>query len=74
MADELILRKGGFVQHWKWVKNDWKLYKVFTTPEQVLFSYKVFSGDYNGDGLSDFLVYDGFMLPIVKLFLMSNLS
>ncbi len=38
-------------------KLEWSLYKVFSAPEQALFSYKVFSGDYNGDGLSDFLIY-----------------
>ncbi|WP_036024943.1 SpvB/TcaC N-terminal domain-containing protein, partial [Leptospira noguchii] len=36
----------------------WKLYKVFTTPEQTLFSHDRFSGDFNGDGFSDFLLFD----------------
>lgn len=37
---------------------DWKLYKVFTAPEQTLFGHDRFSGDFNGDGLSDFLLFD----------------
>ncbi|WP_016761880.1 SpvB/TcaC N-terminal domain-containing protein, partial [Leptospira kirschneri] len=36
----------------------WKLYKVFTTPEQSLFGHDRFSGDFNGDGFSDFLIFD----------------
>ncbi|WP_244265096.1 SpvB/TcaC N-terminal domain-containing protein [Leptospira alexanderi] len=36
----------------------WKLYKVFTAPEQALFGHDRFSGDFNGDGLSDFLLFD----------------
>ncbi|UOG62592.1 SpvB/TcaC N-terminal domain-containing protein [Leptospira noguchii] len=36
----------------------WKLYKVFTAPEQSLFSHDRFSGDFNGDGFSDFLLFD----------------
>ncbi len=36
----------------------WKLYKKFTAPEQTLFGYDRFSGDFNGDGLSDFLLFD----------------
>ncbi|EMY76557.1 virulence plasmid 65kDa B protein [Leptospira weilii serovar Ranarum str. ICFT] len=36
----------------------WKLYKVFTAPEQALFGHDRFSGDFNGDGLSDFLIFD----------------
>lgn len=36
----------------------WKLYKVFTTPEQSLFGHDRFSGDFNGDGFSDFLLFD----------------
>ncbi|ONF83288.1 SpvB/TcaC N-terminal domain-containing protein [Leptospira santarosai] len=36
----------------------WKLYKVFTAPEQALFGHDRFSGDFNGDGFSDFLIFD----------------
>ncbi|WP_061218192.1 SpvB/TcaC N-terminal domain-containing protein [Leptospira weilii] len=36
----------------------WKLYKVFTAPEQSLFGHDRFSGDFNGDGFSDFLLFD----------------
>ncbi|WP_282993069.1 SpvB/TcaC N-terminal domain-containing protein [Leptospira santarosai] len=36
----------------------WKLYKVFTAPEQSLFGHDRFSGDFNGDGTSDFLLFD----------------
>ncbi|UOG63005.1 hypothetical protein MAL04_11365 [Leptospira noguchii] len=36
----------------------WKLYKVFTAPEQALFGHDRFSGDFNGDGFSDFLLFD----------------
>ncbi|MBF3377050.1 hypothetical protein ISU90_08675 [Leptospira borgpetersenii serovar Balcanica] len=36
----------------------WKLYKVFTAPEQTLFGHDRFSGDFNGDGFSDFLIFD----------------
>lgn len=36
----------------------WQLYKVFTAPEQTLFGHDRFSGDFNGDGLSDFLLFD----------------
>ncbi|UML79774.1 SpvB/TcaC N-terminal domain-containing protein [Leptospira kirschneri] len=36
----------------------WKLYKIFTAPEQALFGHDRFSGDFNGDGFSDFLIFD----------------
>ncbi|AJR14780.1 cytoplasmic membrane protein [Leptospira interrogans serovar Linhai str. 56609] len=36
----------------------WRLYKVFTAPEQSLFGHDRFSGDFNGDGFSDFLIFD----------------
>ncbi|TGL50825.1 hypothetical protein EHQ61_08580, partial [Leptospira wolffii] len=39
-------------------KLQWKLYKVFTAPEQTLFGFDRFSGDFNGDGTSDFLLFD----------------
>jgi RHS repeat-associated protein len=39
-------------------KLQWKLYKVFTAPEQKLFGNDRFSGDFNGDGFSDFLLFD----------------
>ncbi|TGK04889.1 hypothetical protein EHO59_08520 [Leptospira semungkisensis] len=39
-------------------KTNWVLYKIFTAPEQALFSNDRFSGDFNGDGLSDFLLFD----------------
>ncbi|TGL49544.1 hypothetical protein EHQ61_13995 [Leptospira wolffii] len=39
-------------------QTNWVLYKTFTAPEQTLFGYDRFSGDYNGDGLSDFLLFD----------------
>lgn len=37
---------------------NWQLYKVFTAPEQELFANERFSGDFDGDGFSDFLLYD----------------
>ena len=37
---------------------EWRLYKVFTAPEQALFGHDRFSGDFNGDGFSDFLLFD----------------
>lgn len=37
-------------------KIDWILYKVFTGPEQALFANDRFSGDFDGDGFSDFLL------------------
>lgn len=36
----------------------WKIYKKFTAPEQALFAHEQFSGDFNGDGFSDFLLFD----------------
>ncbi|PKA16775.1 hypothetical protein CH363_05060 [Leptospira haakeii] len=39
-------------------KTNWVLYKVFIAPEQTLFSNDQFSGDFNGDGTSDFLLFD----------------
>ncbi|HEY1406967.1 MAG TPA: FG-GAP-like repeat-containing protein, partial [Spirochaetota bacterium] len=36
----------------------WRLYRTFTAPEQSLFSNERFSGDFNGDGFSDFLLYN----------------
>ncbi len=36
----------------------WKLYKEFTAPEQALFGHDRFSGDFNGDGFSDFLLFN----------------
>ena len=37
---------------------EWKLYKIFTVPEMALFGFDRFSGDFNGDGFSDFLLFD----------------
>ncbi|WP_425324577.1 SpvB/TcaC N-terminal domain-containing protein [Leptospira wolffii] len=39
-------------------KFQWKLMKTFTAPEQALFGNDRFSGDFNGDGFSDFLLFD----------------
>ncbi|OHD68136.1 MAG: hypothetical protein A2W19_01960 [Spirochaetes bacterium RBG_16_49_21] len=36
----------------------WRLYKKFTAPEQALFANDRFTGDFNADGLSDFLLFD----------------
>ncbi len=36
----------------------WKIYKVFSAPEQALFAQERFTGDFNGDGFSDFLLFD----------------
>ncbi|MES0491848.1 MAG: RHS repeat-associated core domain-containing protein, partial [Leptospirales bacterium] len=37
---------------------EWKLYQVFNAPGRALFSHQRFSGDFNGDGYSDFLLFD----------------
>jgi len=37
---------------------EWTLYKKFTAPEKSLFGHDRFSGDFNGDGYSDFLLFD----------------
>ncbi len=37
---------------------DWYRYGRFTAPEQALFGHDRFSGDFNGDGRSDFICYD----------------
>ncbi|WP_412758400.1 GH-E family nuclease [Leptospira cinconiae] len=39
-------------------KMQWRLYKTFSAPEQALFGNDRFSGDFNGDGFSDFLLLD----------------
>ncbi|HPJ15854.1 MAG TPA: VCBS repeat-containing protein, partial [Spirochaetota bacterium] len=39
-------------------KLNWKLYKEFTPRESVLFGFDRFSGDFNGDGYSDFMLFD----------------
>ncbi|MDY6974481.1 MAG: VCBS repeat-containing protein, partial [Thermodesulfobacteriota bacterium] len=39
-------------------KLEWRLYKVFTAPEKALFGFDRFSGDFNGDGFTDFLLFD----------------
>ncbi|MBN2160742.1 MAG: hypothetical protein JW807_15235 [Spirochaetes bacterium] len=37
---------------------DWYRYGGFSAPERALFANDRFSGDFNGDGLSDFLMFD----------------
>jgi hypothetical protein len=37
---------------------NWKLYQIFQAPAQALFGHDRFSGDFNGDGFSDMLVFD----------------
>ena len=39
-------------------KLNWKLYQVFQAPAQALFGHDRFSGDFNGDGFSDILIFD----------------
>ena len=40
-------------------KLKWRVYnKIYNASEQALFSHERFSGDYNGDGVTDFLLYD----------------
>jgi len=36
----------------------WQVFSVFSTPQQTLFAMDRFSGDFNGDGLTDFLILD----------------
>ncbi len=48
-----LVKKGGDE-----FRLEWKLYKVFNAPEQALFGHDRFSGDFNGDGFSDFLLFD----------------
>ncbi len=36
----------------------WYLYRTFAAPEQALFANERFSGDFNGDGVSDILIFD----------------
>ncbi|MES0490481.1 MAG: RHS repeat-associated core domain-containing protein [Leptospirales bacterium] len=51
VAENLRDEKLGF-------KLQWRLYKVFNAPDRALFSHQQFSGDFNGDGYSDFLLFD----------------
>ncbi|MES0490884.1 MAG: SpvB/TcaC N-terminal domain-containing protein [Leptospirales bacterium] len=37
---------------------EWKVYRVFNAPGRAMFSHHRFSGDFNGDGFSDFLLFD----------------
>ncbi|MES0489524.1 MAG: SpvB/TcaC N-terminal domain-containing protein [Leptospirales bacterium] len=36
----------------------WRLYQTFNAPGRTLFSHQRFSGDFNADGYSDFLLFD----------------
>ncbi len=37
---------------------NWRLYRSFAAPENILFSNDRFCGDFNSDGLSDFMLFD----------------
>lgn len=37
---------------------EWRLYQKFDAPEQALMGHDRFSGDFNGDGFSDFLLFN----------------
>ena len=45
-------------QHDSFFTIEWRVYKEFDAPEEALFGHDRFSGDFNGDGLSDFLLFD----------------
>ncbi|MDA3900242.1 MAG: SpvB/TcaC N-terminal domain-containing protein, partial [Spirochaetes bacterium] len=40
------------------IRMSWRLLKRFTVPESAIFSNENFSGDFNGDGYSDFIFFD----------------
>ncbi len=58
VAENYRVQDNGQYQNGAMFELRWKLYKIFTAPESALFGHDRFSGDFNGDGFSDFLLFD----------------